>query len=228
MFKRSHAVGAVQDFKKRILDNMLRLRRETGMNELVFPVGIFLVLDRANGGNSIADELLRRFNLIDAESRDIIDFFFLGWSRSQSDPGLLVFDLQAFQACRTALLNSGVVAFGGYADLLLFDVWLKNDRVFLDFEHAMHIDLAECVSSRRVPNVGGLLEGLLHSAEEIRSDVRHDSSVVLRISDQLGLATAKSSVLHFVLEKWGKIVGANSLLPLATRRLGPCVDLAQV
>jgi len=224
MFERAYAVSAIGEFKKRILDNMLRLQSETAMNELCVPVGMFLVLDRASGGNTIGDEVIRRFSLLDLESRNIIDFFFLGWGRSKSSS--LTFDLKAFQSCRDALHKAGVSGFGGYADLLLFDAWLRHERVSLDFENALHIDLAESVANKRIVSAGSFLEGLLQAAEEIRTDGSLNSRVVIRISDKLGLATAKRSILHFVLEKWGKIIGANSLVELATRRVGPVVDLA--
>ena len=206
---------------------MLRLRSETGMNELAVPVGIFLVLDRENGGNETAEELIRRFNLIDAESRDLIDFFFMGWRRSDSAPSRVTFDLSAFQSCREALRKGGVGGFGGYADLFIFDAWLRDQRVLLDFEHALHIDLAESVSAKRIPSVGKFLEGLLQSIEEIRKEAAMDRSSVIRISDHLGLATAKHSILQVLLDKWGSIIGAGSLMDLATRRVGPTVDLAK-
>jgi hypothetical protein len=186
------------------------------------------VVDRENGGNDTSEELLRRFNLIDVESRDVIDFFFLGWSRPQSDAPRVAFNLAEFQSCKESLRRAGVRDFGGYADLFLFDAWLQNERVWLDFPNAIHVDLAEEVSSKRMVNIGGFLEALLQSAEDIRKDAALRASAVIRISDRLGLATAKRSALRFVLDKWGKIIGANSLAALATRRVGPAVDLAQL
>ena len=41
----------------------------------------------------------------------------------------------------------------------------------------------------------------------------------------LGLAVAKSSILDFVLEKWGKIIGAKKLKQLAIQNLGPSIAL---
>jgi hypothetical protein len=228
MFQRAYASGTVQDFKQRILDNLLHLERETNMAELAFPVGVFLVLDRDNGGDGTSDELVRRFNFIDVESRDVIDYFFLGWRHSEVTPTQLVFDLSAFQSCREALQKVGIGGFGGYADLLLFDAWLRRGRAVLDFEHALHVDIAEAVAAKRIINVGKFLEDLTLAASRVRDEASLDTSVVYRMSDQLGLATARQSVLDFVLDKWGKIIGAASLLPLATRRIGPAVDLAQV
>jgi hypothetical protein len=228
MFFRAYASGSIRDFQKRLLDNMLRLKDETGLSELAVPVGIFLVLDRDNGGNDVGDELIRRFNLLDAESRDVIDFFFLGWARPQGDSAPLTFNLAAFQSSRDALHAAGIGDFGGYADLFLFDAWLRGDRIVLDFEKALHIDLAEAIAAKRFANIGGFLEGLVRAAHALRQDAVLPSGAVIRISDKLGLATAKQSVLDFFLDKWGKVIGATSLLPLATRRVGPSVDLADI
>ena len=225
---RAHASGAIEDFKQRVLDILLRLQEETGQQEFCVPVGIFPVLDTANGGDSTGEELIRRFNLMDLESRDVIDFFFLGWQLSPGGSQPLTFDLAAFLSCRDALKRAGVKGFGGYADLLLFDAWLRKGRVILDFEQALHIDLAEALTLKRMTNVGGFLEGLLEATEEIRKDADIGASATVRISDKLGLATAGRSMLGFVLDKWGKILGANSLLSLATRRVGPKVDLAKI
>jgi hypothetical protein len=228
MFERAYATGAIDAFKQRVLDNLLRLQGETGMRELALPVGILLVLDRANGGDNIGEELIRRFNLIDVESRNVIDFYFLGWNSTPGGAQPLAFNLEAFQSCRDALRRAGVRGFGGYADLLLFDAWLRGQRVSLDFEQALHIDLAEAVSSKRIANIGGFLEGLIQATQEIRKDADLGASAVVRISDKLGLATARRSMLEFVLDKWGKIIGANALLPLATVRIGPQLDLARL
>jgi hypothetical protein len=228
MFERAYASGAVNDFKQRILDNLLRIQQETGMAQLAFPVGVFLVLDHENGGDQTGAELIRRFNFIDVESRNVIDFFFLGWKRSKSTPTQLTFDLTAFQCCREAFQKVGVTAFGGYADLLLFDAILSNGRAVLDFEHALHVDLAEAVASKRITKVGKFVEELTLAASKVRGETCSDIGLVYRISDQLGLAVAKKSALDFVLNKWGKIIGGGSLLPLATRRVGPKVDLAKV
>jgi len=228
MFERAYSISAISDFRQRINDNMMRLERETRMSEFAVPVCILLLLDQANGGNAVGEEIVRRFNLIDVESRNVIDFYFMGWSRGKSEPFALEFDLSAFQACRQALSKVGVESFGGYADLLLFDAWLRSGRVSLDFSHALHIDLADALASKKINSAGGFLEGLLQAAEGIRDDASSDSSAVIRISDKLGLAVAKRSILDFVLDKWGKIIGGSSLVPLAVRRAGSVVDLAKL
>jgi hypothetical protein len=227
MFERSYASGDINDFRQRVLDNALRLQTETGLDELTFPVAILLVLDRANGGNDLGEELVRRFNLIDMESRDIIDFFFFGWGRRSTNSTDLTFDLVEFNACHEALKRVGVRGFGGYADLLLFDVWLRNSRVILDFEHALHIDLVEAVAARRITNVGSFIGGLLQAVQDIRNE-DHTLSTTTIVSIRLGLATARRSLIDYLLERWGKIVGAASLVALTPRRIAPEVDLARI
>ncbi|SRR6266851_8185856 len=228
MFCRAYASGAIQDFKQRILDNLLRLHDETGAQDLAFPVGVFLALDRKNGGDETGEEIARRFNFVDSESRDVIDFYLLGWHQPRSTETQPVFDLASFQSCRDALKKAGVEGFGGYADFLFFDAWLRDGRAVLDFENALHVDLAESLASKRIPNVGGFVQHLIDAANEVRKEANTDFSAVLRVSDKVGLATAKQSALNFVLRKWGAIIGASALLPLATRRIGPAVDLAEI
>jgi len=159
MFERAYSISAISDFRQRINDNMMRLERETRMSEFAVPVCILLLLDQANGGNAVGEEIVRRFNLIDVESRNVIDFYFMGWSRGKSEPFALEFDLSAFQACRQALSKVGVESFGGYADLLLFDAWLRSGRVSLDFSHALHIDLADALASKKSTAQGAFSRG---------------------------------------------------------------------
>jgi hypothetical protein len=157
------------------------------------------------------------------ESRRVIDFFFLGWAQAK---GTLAFDLQAFQACRDALRAVGVREFGGYADLILVDAWQRADGVSLDFAHAIRIDLAEAVAQKRIENIGGFFQGLIDATERVRQAAgRGGHGLVERISDRLGLAIGKASLIDYVLETWGKIIGAPKLLAVATRRIGPVVNL---
>src|SRR6185436_20716036 len=51
---------------------------ESGMDfEFVMPIGMIRVLDKENGGDVTAQELIRRFRLLHAESKNAIDFYFL-------------------------------------------------------------------------------------------------------------------------------------------------------
>jgi hypothetical protein len=224
-FERSYATGYIADFKQRLADNLLRLAEERTEREFAVPVALFLLVDEANGGDASANEVVKRFALLDAESRNVIDFFFLGW-RAGSD-GVLTFDLSAFAQSRDTLRRLGVTRFGGNADLFVLDVWLREDRVELDFKHAIYVDLASAKAKGNITTIGSFLEGLIAAAETIRSSGAAGSAV-LRISDQLGLASAKQSLLDFVLDKWGKVFGATKLAELVTRDVGPTIDLARL
>jgi hypothetical protein len=226
MFSRSFAVRDIDEFRQRLLHHLLTIRREREQGDFVVPVGLFLVLDEANGGNSTAEELIRRFGFLDLESRQVIDFYFLGW-RVQEDRSL-AFDLGAFQACRDALRTAGVREFGGYADLILVDAWLRANTVSLDFEQAIRIDLFEAATERRIANVGGFLQSLIQATEQVRVHASRGGGgdgLVERISDRLGVAIGKASLVDYILETWGRVIGGRKLMAVATRRVGPVVDL---
>lgn len=50
-----------------------------GLSEFCLPVGLCLVLDEKNGGDATAQELVKRLALLDEESGNIVDFYYLGW-----------------------------------------------------------------------------------------------------------------------------------------------------
>jgi len=224
-FQKTYAADGMAEFRQRLADNMLRLSRETDGAEFAVPVGLFFVVDEKNGGDVTAREVARRFALLDVESRDVIDFFFLGW-RKRKDEAVLEFDLALFEQCRASFREVGIYRFGGNADLFVVDAWWRSGRVQLDFEHAIHVDLSS-VAGKAEPNVGGFLQGLIDAAETIRESARGGSPVV-RISDKLGLASATRSFIDFILEKWGAVIGAKNLKHLAVQRIGPSVDLADL
>jgi hypothetical protein len=127
MFARAFAAESMHTFCRRLVDNVIRLMTETSADQVVVPTAVFLVLDQAHGGDATAEEIQRRFRFLDVESRDVIDFHLLGW-QSQAD-GTLAFDLASFQSCRDDLLRAGVRKFGGYADILIFDVCYRDGRI---------------------------------------------------------------------------------------------------
>jgi hypothetical protein len=89
----------------------------------------------------------------------------------------------------------------------------------------LHIDLSTAIASRNILGLGAFLQGLIQTAEEIKT-THNNSRVVYGISIKLGLAIAKTSILDFVLKKWGSIIGASALAPLAIKNVGPVVDLS--
>lgn len=217
-----------------------------GQSHFVMPIALLMVLDEANGGDVTAQELVRRFDLLHRESGNVIDFYFMGWdwiSDGDRTKGIR-FNVDKFENCRKSLKRIGVTAFGGNADLILVDAhhWYTPGispidvdaprnmgpyGVTLDFSEAIHINLA----SRRedLPPLGELLQNIIDTAELVRlAATEDDPRVTFRISDRLGIATAKRSFLSFILEKFGAVIGANKLEALAVRNIGPVVGLHEL
>ncbi len=231
-FKKVFASGAIEEFKLSVVDRLKTRASESGKTDLVLPIGIFLVLDKENGGDVTAQELTSRFRLLGSESRNVIDFYFLGWKmRDPKDAAKGVeFDLEEFESCRTALQKAGVKKFGGNADLILCDARYSGGHITFNFEEALRVDLSTEVANKNLPNLGLFLQSIIEVAEDIRTSSGRGStgSVVFSISDRLGLAIAQQSLLDFIMEKWGKIIGARSLAAVAVRNLGPKLDLANL
>ena len=222
----------MSEFRQRVVHRLKALARESGSDRLVLPVGIFLLIDKEHGGDATAEELAARFRLLDFESRNVIDFYFLGWhaaSQSDSNHGVR-FDIEAFAACRTALREAGVANFGGNADLLLVDAVYDEKAVSLDFSRACRIDLSLAVAQESVVRLGSFLQSVIEAAEMVARmpEQTTHQGVVYAISDRLGLAIARESMLDYVLATWGTIIGAKRLAAISVRNLGPSVDLADI
>ena len=218
-----------------------QMMEETGSkaHDFVMPIGLFLVIDKKNGGGITGNELIRRFHLLDLESKNAIDFYFLGWRwRNEIDHSKGIrFDLHSFEECRNALRDIGVkTPFGGSADLILVDLryryrngprdadglpaYYGYTELDLNFPEAIQINLATSRDKGEIPPLGDFLQSIIEVAESLHE--RGDNqSPVYSISDKLGIATAKRSFLDFILKKWGGIIGADKLAPLAVRNLGP-------
>lgn len=221
----------LEEFKSRLTARLKALQAEAGHTGVVLPVGLFLVIDEDNGGDATAQELVKRFHLLDQESREVIDFYFLGWvgpnqpvSPGQISPDLH-FDLNAFERCRRALQNAGVQEFGGNADLLLVDAQGEGDDVTLDFSGAIRVDLSRAAAEGKFASLGQFLQTVVDAAESLKKGPEAQSPVYA-ISDKLGLAIAKESLLDWFLKKWGEAFGADRLASVAVRNLGPDTPLA--
>jgi hypothetical protein len=201
------------------------LQRELGAGTGFSPLGLLLVIDETHGGDSTAQELVKRFHLIDKESGNIIDFYYLGWTEVN---GSLVFDLNLFEAWRDELKRAGVRRFGGNADLLLVDVEVTPQEYYLHFEGAVSIDLSKRVKVGDFPTLGEFFQALISAAEEVRNSRRRTRTrPVFRISDELGVLFGKESIIDFVLNKFGSFIGAKRLSTIAVRNLGPKVALGE-
>ncbi|MCG8508147.1 MAG: hypothetical protein MI741_02860 [Rhodospirillales bacterium] len=202
----------------------------------VFPVGIFLVLDAENGGDDLSKEVISRRGLIDYESANFIDFYLPGWSEQhpqghakglKAKVGGLQFDLDMFHQFREFFRDLGIAAFGGYADLILFDVHVDAIDVdpsvadnFLDFRNGIHIDLSRAVKEQKIPSVGGFIQSIIEAARDLKNDPSVSKvGAVHAISDEIGVAIAERSLLEFLLTRFGKIIGGPALFSIATRRL---------
>lgn len=231
MHEQALPVAEVSIFKQRLLHRLKELAAESKQSEFLMPIGLVLAIDKENGGNVTAQELVSRFGLIDFESRNVIDFYFLGWRSSDSDdPHKISFDLASFNEFRVALREAGVSKFGGNADLILVDAQYASGHVSLHFEEAVRIDLASSYEEKDFPTLGAFLQSLVDAAQQVKDDkaIQESGGAVFSISDKLGLAIARKSILSFFLEKFGKVIGGNKLASVAVRNLGPTLSLRKL
>ena len=247
--------GPFHSFPRMVLERVSQLAEEWAKSEgvsqaahFVMPIGLLMVIDEANGGDATAKELLNRFHLLNAESGDIIEFYFMGWDWvSQGDPSQGIrFNLASFQECRRALKQAGIKSFGGNADLILVDAhhWFTPGDpsqdpaapanvgptgVTLDFSEAIYINLSSRSKVGEIAPLGEFFQALIDAADQARQISRSGAhGPTFRISDTLGLATAKRSFLSFIYEKYGAIIGAKKLDALVVRNLGPVVPLEEL
>ena len=219
-------------FLKQLQQRALVLLHESRSGHCVFPVGLLLVIDQKHGGDKTAQELVKRFFLLDKESAARIDFYYLGWGVDKGwidrlDPEDLKFDLEGFVACREILKKAGVKEFGGNADLILVDAIADANEVHLRFDEAVGINLSKATYSGQFGTLGQFLEDLLQAAEELNLEGTNVSPS-WKISDKLGIAYAKESLLQWVLDKWGAFIGAKQLRGLAVRNIGPRIKLSEL
>jgi hypothetical protein len=209
---------------------LFELYELAGEEELIMPIGLFMLLDKENGGDATAEEIQRRFKILNFESGNVIDFYFLGWHPTEShlleESGNIQFSLRAFKEFRTLLRNLGIKKFGGNADLILVDAHIgKNSEPKLNFSKAIYIDLARQMAENNFPTLGGLLQSIIDAADDVRKSQKsaEKRGVVYSISDKLGIAFAKQSILQFFLNKYGKIIGAKRLAAVSIQNLAPDV-----
>jgi hypothetical protein len=203
------------------------LERIVGAQDFTFPIGIFLVLDEANGGDSAAWEIVRRKFFLRSESKDFIDFYYFGWKETLRDGWF--FSLSAFQDCRAALTKAGIKKFGGNADLILLDVEKRGDDFLLRFDQALSLDLSKMLQEGHIVTVGNFLQALVETTREVlERDPTGCRGLVAPVSDSMGIAVAKESLLDFVLKKWGEAIGGAKLLKFCTRSLGPQMTLDEL
>ncbi len=221
------------DFRRILGDRLASLYMSryvgTGVKNFVMPVGLLLAIDEENGGDATARELCKRFHLLDSESQDVIDFYFLGWQwvKPWDRRAGIRFDLASFESCRRSLKAAGVDRFGGNADLILVDAHFGVRGSSLNFKKAIHVNLSSSAAGGEIPPLGEFLQSIIEAAARVREsgDDLQDVGAVFSMSDRLGLATARKSILDYILKKWGEVIGAKRLQALAVRNIGPKVRL---
>ncbi len=222
-------VGSLKYLQETIDLRLQLLAKEAGL-PLILPVGLFLVIDAANGGNDIAQELVKRVHLLDQESKNVIDFYYLGWRcekgsiPSRVGDDALEFNLQNFVTVREGLSRLGIREFGGNANLVVLDAEMTEKGFFLNFGRVIRIDLAADIKSGRFVSLGDLTERLIRGAEEVRMTAATGDSPVCRISNHLGLVYSRQSILDALCERFGKWFGAPRLQSLAVTNAGPRVS----
>jgi hypothetical protein len=224
----SFPTRSIDVFRLRLFHRLKALAASSGQKSFIMPVGIFLVIDKANGGDATAQELVQRFRLLDFESSNVVDFYFLGWEPVDPSisPEVIRFSIESFEECRSALRAAGVGKFGGNADLIFVDAHYAPGEASLDFGQAIRIDLSARGKEKDFPTLGAFLQSLIETAEETkRSAGAEGPGPVFTISDKLAIAIAKESLLDFIFEKWGKLIGAKRMSALAVRNIGPRVLL---
>jgi hypothetical protein len=221
------AVSGVQLLKLRLLGRMQALARETGEAGFVLPVALCLLADQAHGGELTAQELAKHFKLSDFESRNLVDFYFLGWSVAGAKDGAREpqFDDRSYQGFRQALRAAGVRDSGGNADLILVDACYLAGTVRLNFSAAIRLDLAAARRQKQFASVAGVLQSMLDAIAGLRSRGRADFGADFRLSDALGLAVAKQSLVDWLFAGWGAFLGARNVADLTVRDLGPDLRL---
>jgi len=217
-------VDDAQHFYRKLKRSLRSHASSSKFSKPVIPVGLFLLIDEKNGGDTTAEELRRRFNLLDFQSANVIDFYFLGWNRARGDG--IAFNMNAFNRFKTLLKSFGICDFGGYADLILVDAFVDSIEPLsytLKFSSAVHIDISREISMGHYPSLGWFLESIIKAAEEAEKSLSGNDAygVVHSISDQVGLVVAKESILNFFLETMGYIIGASKIQGLAVKYLGP-------
>src|SRR5712692_1246309 len=190
VFPSAFRPGPLSEFKQRLHLQMKELASESGESSFLMPVGLFPVIDKDNGGDTAAEELVRRFKLLDFESKNIVDFYFLGWRESFS--GDIRFDVDTFEGYRMAFKVAGIQKFGGNADLILVDARNSAGEVTLNFKEAVRVDLSARSAEKDFPTLGAL-KYLRRGVAKVGGNLGQFRAVLARIADRWGRSGSKSS-----------------------------------
>jgi hypothetical protein len=64
--------------------------------------------------------------------------------------------------------------------------------------------------------------------ELLKAQGRGDPGAAFTLSDRLGLAVARKSLLELFVDRWDSLLGAGKLAGLAVRSLGPDLPLIEL
>jgi hypothetical protein len=210
------APGSFEEFVATLSWRVQDVADESGLPTIRIPIGICIVLSSNHGGNAIAEELIRRFHLLNLESGSYIDFYFPGWYESSRESEQLEFSLSEFVETKSELRKAGVTRFSGNADLLLVDAerTTEGDTV-LHFDSAVRLDLPRLLDTDGHITLGSVLETLMDTAREAPKD-----NPTWSISDGLGILYGKEAIVGKVWDKLGSLIGADRLAHFAVRSVG--------
>ncbi|WP_420124906.1 hypothetical protein [Longimicrobium sp.] len=219
--QQAFAPGSTAELRCELSMRLRSLQNTRGSTDSVtIPIGICLVLASEHGGNTVASELIQRFHLLNLESGDAIDFYYLGWRVETDGKGdqHLQFSLPDYVAAKQLLQSTGVRGFSGNADLILVDASVAPDKpVELKLESAIQIDLTRLIAAEgAVLTLGSFFDMLMESARNSPPT----STTVHSLSDRLGMEMGKTAILNVVWKKIGGLIGAERLSQLATRGVG--------
>ncbi len=226
------AVSSVQLFKLRLLGRMQAMSRQTGAGAFTVPVALLLLHDQANGGAVTGLELERWFGLQDFELPNLMDLYFLGWSRGSGKPAEaggagMQFDLASCEGFRSALRGAAIRDLAGHASLILVDCQSLRGTVRLNFTRAACVDLTAVGTRRHLATVGGWLQSLAELIAALQAGGQPDADRPFRVGDPLPLASGSGPLAGWLLERWARHAGAPALTANALRDLGPDLPLIE-
>ena len=222
--------GSIEEFYTQVNRRIRKKKRANPKEQTcVMPVGIFLVLDKDNGGDTKAEELINRFFIMDKESSEFIDFYYLGWRMRHDNP---VFNINLFSKCRDVLRECGVNEFSGNADIILVDAELSfnAESPILNLDRAMRIDISLDLQSEVYPTVGHFLYAVVRAAKEYNENHKGSEiySPIECISNSLGIGQARKSLISFMLDQFGKFINAKQLQAFDVKQIGPKLSISDI
>jgi len=208
----------IENYSSQILEN-------SGEGKIVFPVALIFTLDSEHGGDNIAKELIKRIVVNHLQSGSMFDFYYFGWGLNSDNvkflhPSDVSFDIEAFCACKHAVEKAAPNwRPNGNADIIIVDVYAGTNNITIDFKNSISIDISSAIKLDKFTSLGSFLQKFIDSTKTAVESSFYTSPSV-EISDRLGFAYAKESFIEKMMNKFGNLIGANTLMELTTKNLG--------